>query len=109
MLGYPTGRIVVGVEVAVAVSEAGRTRVVGVAQMDRDLACPRPPGRFTCGTQSGGHPVGLRGGRQMHHGMGQVELGFREADKLDGMGASQYSPASASLPRIDLMKALITS
>ena len=97
-----------GVQVAVAVSEAGGTGVVGVAQMDRDLACPRQPGSLTSGPQSSSHPVGLRGGRQMHHGMGQVELGLWKADKLDGMGGASIFRVRPDDPNLRVVVETLT-
>ena len=76
-------RVVVGVVVALPVSDRGRTPVVGITQVSGNI----PPGGLAHialrSTQGNGHPVRLRGAGQMHHSLGQVQLRFGQAHEFD--------------------------
>ena len=86
LLGNHPGGVVMGVDVALAVPERGRTLVVGVPQVRRHLLADArahvglgPPER---------HHHGVRLGRpgQVDHRLGQVQRRLGEAHVLDGPG-----------------------
>ena len=82
----PTLRMVVRVVVSLAMAQLGGPPVVGVTQVNRDLAGACRPGIALGGAKRRGHPVGLGGRGQVDHGLGQIQLRLGKAHELDGPG-----------------------
>jgi hypothetical protein len=86
LLFDPGPGLVVGIDVALAVAEAGCTGVMSVPQVLGDST--RRLGRevFLGPPERGSYRVGLGGVGKVDHGLGKVELSFGQPDELDRTG-----------------------
>ena len=75
-----------GVPVALAVAELCRPPVVGVAQVGGDVGPGALPGVGPGPAQGRRDPVRLGRARQVHDGLGQVELGLGQPHELHRPG-----------------------